>query len=138
MSREEWVNLYLNKARSYLGTPFKHQGRSKNGMDCIGIIIVPLNDIGFFNYENKNYRKYGLGGEIIEVLSKHCYEVKKPFKYQAGDILLFSKGSSQHLAIYTDKDTIIHAHNFVGKVVEHSLTKDWEQNISKVFRYKEE
>ena len=136
-SKDEIVTKYLEKARSYINTPFKHQGRNKNGLDCIGIVVVPLNDIGFFTYENKNYRKYGLGGEIIDVLSKYCYEVEKPFKYMAGDILLFSKGASQHLAIYTDKNTIIHAHNFVGKVVEHSLTQDWEINITKVFRYKE-
>lgn len=138
LSKEEWLNLYLKQARSYINTPFKHQGRSKNGLDCIGIIVVPLKDIGFLDYDSKNYRKYGLGGEIIGVLSKYCYEVDKPFNYKPGDILLFSKGASQHLALYTDKSTIIHAHNFVGKVVEHSLTPDWEENISKVFRYKEE
>jgi cell wall-associated NlpC family hydrolase len=138
MDRDELLEKYLKQARSYINTPFKHQGRSRNGLDCIGIIVVPLNDVGFFSYDNKNYRKYGLGGEIIEVLSKFCYEVPKPLEYKPGDILMFSKNSSQHLAIYTDKNTIIHAHNFVGKVVEHSLTKEWKESISKVFRYKEE
>ena len=129
---------YLQHVRAYINTPFLHQGRDKHGIDCIGLIVVPLNEVGFFNYDNVNYKRYGLGGEIIEVLSKYCYEIDWPHEeLKAGDIIMFSKKKSQHLAIYTGT-TIIHANNNIGKVVEHSLDENWEKLISRVFRYKED
>jgi cell wall-associated NlpC family hydrolase len=137
MEKEEIVELYIKEARKYINTPFRHQGRDKNGLDCIGIIVVPLNNIGFFKYDNVNYRRYGLGGEIIEVLQKYCYEISKYSELEAGDILMFSKGKSQHLAIYTGS-SIIHANNSVGKVTEHILDDYWMSMVSKVFRYRED
>ena len=137
MDKEDIVKSYIKEARKYVGTPFKHQGRDKNGLDCIGIIVVPLREIQFFNYENKNYKRYGLGGEIKEVLLKYCYELSWPCPLERGDILLFTKENSQHLAIYTGY-SIIHANNFVGKVVEHILDDKWKSLINKVYRYKEE
>jgi cell wall-associated NlpC family hydrolase len=137
MDKEDIVKLYIKEARKYVGTPFKHQGRDKNGMDCIGIITVPLNNIGFFEYDNINYRRYGLGGEIIEILNKYCYEISIYSKLEPGDILMFSKGRSQHLAIYTG-ESIIHANNSVGKVTEHILDDYWMAMVSRVFRYRED
>lgn len=137
MDKKEIVEAYLKEARKYINTPFKHQGRNKNGMDCIGIVVVPLREIGFFDYENKNYRRYGLGGEIIEILTKYCYEIPKSASLEPGDILMFSKGKSQHLAVYTGSG-IIHANNSIGKVTEHGLDEYWMSMVSRIFRYRED
>jgi cell wall-associated NlpC family hydrolase len=135
---EERIQEFVNHAKKYVGTPFLHQGRDKNGMDCIGVVVVPLNEIGFFEYDNKNYKRYGLGGEIIEILTKYCYQIDYPnTDLKAGDILMFSKQKSQHLAIYTGY-SIIHANNNIGKVVEHDLDDKWKELITRVYRYKGE
>lgn len=134
---DEQIQYFIQHVRSYINTPFLHQGRDRNGIDCIGLIVTPLNEIGFFNYDNVNYKRYGLGGEILEILSKYCYEIDWPNEeLKSGDILMFSKRNSQHLAIYTGS-TIIHANNFIGKVVEHDLDEKWKSMINRVFRYKE-
>jgi cell wall-associated NlpC family hydrolase len=133
---EKQIELFLTEARKYIGTPFRHQGRDKNGLDCIGIIVVPLINLNMIDKseDSTKYKRYGLSHSLINILLKYCEEVpinnKKP-----GDSILFSKQNSQHLAIYTGSG-IIHSNNFIGKVVEHSLTEDLSYNISKVFRYK--
>jgi|WetSurSiteA1Bulk_404760.scaffolds.fasta_scaffold12247_3 cell wall-associated NlpC family hydrolase len=137
ITREEKIDNFIQSARSFVGSPFKHQGRTKNGIDCIGLIIIPLNELGFFSYDNKNYKRYGFGDGLIEVIKKYCYELDSPYKLEKGDILLYSNGRSQHLAIYTG-NSIIHANNKIGKVVEHSLDNYWITNISKAFRYRGE
>ncbi len=35
-------------ARKYLGTPFRHQGRTIYGMDCLGLVLTSLKDSGKF------------------------------------------------------------------------------------------
>jgi cell wall-associated NlpC family hydrolase len=52
----------------------------------------------------------------------------------AGDLLLMRfSGEPQHLAIYTG-DTIIHAYERVGKVVEHGMDAAWRRRIVRVYR----
>lgn len=134
-TNEEKVDLFIEKIREYLGTPFKHQGRTKNGIDCIGLIVQPLKELNYINIDYTNYKRHGFGGELIEYITKYCYEVRPPFKLKKGDILLYTNGNSQHLAIFTG-NSIIHANNKIGKVVEHDIDDYWFNSISKVFRYK--
>jgi cell wall-associated NlpC family hydrolase len=135
MENNELLKLYLEEARKYIGTPFRHQGRDFNGLDCIGIIVVPLKNLDLIdtNEDSTKYKRYGLSKELVHILEKYCIEVNKA-DMQPGDILLFSKQNSQHLAIYTG-DSIIHSNNIIGKVVEHGLDDNVLELVSKVFRY---
>lgn len=137
MDREQKIEEFIKQVKLYVGVPFRHQGRDKNGIDCVGLIVTPLNNMGFFTYDNKNYKRYGLGGEIHKVMKDYCYEVDNIKALKRGDILLFSKGNSQHLGVFTGY-SIIHSNNIIGKVVEHDLTDEWTSLITKVYRYKEE
>ncbi len=44
MKREDFVRV----ARSYIGTPFHHQGRLPGvGLDCAGVIVCALAECGY-------------------------------------------------------------------------------------------
>ncbi len=47
----------IESARTWVGTPFRHQGRGKSGIDCVGLVINVGKDIGAVpsEYDNKNY-----------------------------------------------------------------------------------
>jgi cell wall-associated NlpC family hydrolase len=45
-------------------------------------------------------------------------------------------GEPQHVGIYTG-DTLIHAYESVGKVVEHRMDDKWLRRIVRVYRFKD-
>ena len=52
-----------------------------------------------------------------------------------GDLLLMRfAGEPQHLAVFTG-ETIIHAYQATGRVVEHSLDDKWRRRIVRVYRF---
>jgi cell wall-associated NlpC family hydrolase len=56
---------------------------------------------------------------------------------QAGDVLMMRfTGEPQHVGIYTG-DTLIHAYESVGKVVEHRMDDKWLRRIVRVYRFKD-
>lgn len=126
----------IKEARTWVGTPFKHQGRVKGvGADCVGIIIGVTRDLGLSNFDTKNYSRYPDIQMMGSLLREHLEEIPVE-NAQPGDVLWIKvKGSPQHLAMKTDKG-IIHAHMGVGKCVEVILDKATERLIVGAFRIK--
>lgn len=124
-------------ARTYLETPFHHQGRVKAvGIDCVGLVIGVANELGLSDF---NYTAYGHSphaGMMEKLLLENMDRVSRG-NMRAGDILhlTFDK-EPQHLAILTDSGTIIHAYAKVKKCVEHPIDALWLNRIRGVFRYK--
>ena len=136
MTRDEIVT----KARSAIGTPFRHQGRSLRGMDCVGLLFfvapqgVALNDVsGYPRLPN---------GELEEAILAHVAAgvvVPVPLKdRRAGDIVLmrFEKDDRpRHVGIIGHDDTIIHAYAVTRKVCEHRIDDAWKRRIVGAWRF---
>lgn len=133
---------FIEKARSYVGVPFRHQGRSRQtGVDCVGLAACAGRDVGIiFN----DFTDYGIDPQpsrmrdILEnkvgVLEKVSIKDLKP-----GDLLYMRfTNVPQHIAIYTENNTIIHSYYNVGKVVEHRLDDMWRKRIVSVYRIRRE
>ena len=125
----------VNKAREYVGTPYHHSGRDKNGVDCAGVLYCIFKDLG------KPLRPIPMYGRLTT--SKFLLDqVEENFTFVTGhlddalpgDILLirFNK-TPQHLAVYTG-DTIIHSYEKSGAVVEQRLNDMWKKRIVGVYR----
>ncbi|MFQ3664940.1 MAG: hypothetical protein SNJ79_02730 [Sphingomonadaceae bacterium] len=50
-------------AMTYVGTPFRLQGRSRSGLDCIGLIVLSLKDAGLLPGD---YVQYGLRADKLD------------------------------------------------------------------------
>lgn len=114
----------INAARNYLGTPYRHQGRDKRGLDCAGLIVVTLQDLGVAVADVQGYTMNPHRGRLQKIIeSNTCISmVDVP---ESGDILLIRfKTEPQHLAFKTDLG-IIHATADLGMVVEHRFTEDF-------------
>jgi len=134
MTREEIVA----EARTWIGTPWKHQGRLKGrSCDCLGLIVGVLQKFEPDLRGFKDTRDYSHTPDVREAeklletyLAKIPREEAKP-----GDILRFYfDKDSLHLGFVTQKG-MIHAYNLAGrKVTEHAIPPDWQCKIVRVYR----
>lgn len=143
----------IQEAKSWVGTRFHHQGRikkSKNdfgGCDCLAIIIgvakklnIPSGiirdniNIPLYKFDRMDYGRHPSNNQLYNTLSK-VMNIK--YTLEVGDVILFNiQNRSQHLAIYSYNNSIIHCLLTAKKVIEHPLSNLWKLNISQIFSFK--
>lgn len=127
----------IQAARSLIGTPWAHQGRTPGvGIDCAGVVvhILKLNGI---DYDTAGY-SYAPNGELT-LHADACLTRIAKTEFQPADVLVFRiKRLPQHVAIATDKG-ILHSYNHgsatLSKVVETSLTEQWRAHIVAAYKF---
>lgn len=143
----------VRRARHYLGTRYKHQGRSESVIDCIGIAICVAEELGLRDKEGNlfhrgmyaSYPRIPLGEELQEACKKHLVvkSLETPANLDGlsfGDILTMRVPTViTHLAIVSDvngQKGIIHSYNGVRrKVIEHRIDVRWMRRIAGVFSF---
>lgn len=125
-------------AREYLHVPFRHQGRDRNGIDCVGLLIAIAKRLDAKYWDNTNYSQQVIGSQLLQHVAFTCDEAKDESDLP-GRILVFwtvKRNNPQHTAIRTYDDKIIHACSVVGSVVEQKLADNWKRRIYTTFRYR--
>lgn len=142
------------QARTWLGTKYHHQGRLKKserglgGVDCIGLIIGVIDELGIQDgagnsltkADETNYSMYPEQGRLVASIKQHLREVPKD-KMRIGDVLLFKTFKDpQHVGFLSDYPSggfgIIHCNSSAGKVVEQPISEAWAKMITHVYRFK--
>ena len=114
----------IGEARGWVGVPFRHQGRSREGVDCVGLPIVVLKALQLLPREFTS-GAYGRlpTGEIVTRLEQHCRRRNGPAR--PGDLVVIAwTKTAAHIAICTG-DTLIHSYESVGRVIEHGYRGRW-------------
>lgn len=114
---------YAARARALVGTRFRPQGRSEEGMDCIGVVLAT-----FGISPDQVRRDYRLRGndarELREQLERHFRRVPK-VQLRSGDVMLFWINERQlHLAVKTMAG-FVHAHAGIKRIVETPGDPHW-------------
>ncbi len=134
---------FHTEALKYLGVPFKHRGRTKNGMDCVGLLIRSAMDCGYYDYEEFPYGREPRGSVLEGVLYRHFGEpeMRQP---KVNDVLLMKlrfAAAPSHVGIVTEHPEgglgIIHAYGEIGRVVLQRLSEDKIKRIVGVYRWPE-
>jgi cell wall-associated NlpC family hydrolase len=131
--------LFVTTARSYLRTPFKHQGRSAWGLDCVGLCIVALRPTGRPYFDAEAYSKHPLRQGLRAALVRNLGEPVPKESMREGDVVLMAfKGDPSHVGILTNYlhggFALLHAFRQMGEVVEHRMDEEWIGYITEVFR----
>lgn len=135
-------------ADAWVGVPWRHQGRSREGIDCLGLLIVVARDLGLDQGvdvtapEFRNYRRLPPAGLATE-LAKH---LDRAGEIAPGRIGLFALPGSApaHVAIFGDWGDdraggacdIIHAYMPHQAVVRHKLDPSWRTALRAIFEYR--
>lgn len=127
------------EARTYLETPFHHQGRVKGtGIDCAGVLANLVNFMGYDVRERTNYGQSGNADLFLDGLRKVMVHVDEDEQILPGDFLLFPRGPGDyHGSVATDPGRMLHAWADRGKVVEHSMGRRWMRKLHSVWRFPE-
>lgn len=126
-TRLEAKERFAAIARTYLGTPWKHEGRTRNGIDCVGLVLVAAREAGLTVPEDvTNYARTPTRADLLRRFEEHC--VHKDLKNVAvGDILVTRDESVLlpcHCGIVAERHgefRFIHAYARSRKVIESML-----------------
>lgn len=113
-------------AQDMIGTPFRLRGRSRNGVDCIGLVSLALSVVGRTPPPLPNYSMRNLGTERFDILIDTAGFAVTLEPQLAGDVLLLRPSAAQyHLAIVGPTAKIIHAYAGLGRVVASRAPLPW-------------
>lgn len=131
-TREELVR----EARSWVGTRFRHQGRTRNGVDCIGLLVCSARAVGLELVDRTDYARRPDGRQLAAELRAQLVPIELAAALP-GDVLLLSFDRSPgHVALVSDAG-LIHAAALLRRVVEHRMDELWRGRVRGAFRFRE-
>ena len=124
-------------ASTWLGIPFRHQGRGRTGVDCAGFLVELMRAAGELprNYmEPANYGRTP-DRELIEVVRRYCDTAPRAPAFPGALVLIrWPKDRlPSHVGLCTGP-TLIHCYQREGGVVEHGYRGSWERVTHSLWR----
>lgn len=126
-------------ARSYSGVRWHHQGRSRVGVDCIGMFICVAHDLGLSDADASGYGTTPDGSLSIG-LRKHCILQPAGTQPEPGMVaeMRFDR-EPQHVGLIVPYHLgglgLLHAMSrYPRKVVEHRLDDVWRSRIVALYK----
>lgn len=139
-------NSVIREARQWLDTPYQHQAMVRGaGVDCVGFIVgvgLASGVLHLSTNERKAYAGYGRlpnPKKMRFFMEEHLIEISEANAH-TGDVvwIQWREGLPMHLALigtHKGGKTLMHAVADAGKVVEHSLTPQWDERITSFWKY---
>jgi NlpC/P60 family putative phage cell wall peptidase len=136
-------HLILAEARSWIGTPYRHQASLKGiGCDCLGLLRGVWRHVMGAEPElpppySPDWAEAG-ADTLVAAARRHLIEIDVA-SFEPGDVLLFrwrDNVPAKHCAIAASADTMIHAHDGAS-VAEVAFAPWWRRHLAHAFRFPE-
>ncbi len=139
-ARPDVCTAFVAAARGYLGVRWRHQGRSREGVDCVGLPIVCAQSVLGWTFPMPDYSATTQDETMLRMCREHLVPVEAA-AMQPGDIAVLGFERQRHMAILGDYPhgglSLIHAYLPNRQVVECRLDDMWRARILSVFRLPE-
>lgn len=113
----DYDQQFINAARSYIGVPWVHQGRTRRGLDCIGLVVVSARACGL---DVPLLSRYGRTPDYPQLKRELMRFGSREGAIFPGAVVVY-KFDSVHIAIATSSTTVVQALTTVGRVAECSI-----------------
>lgn len=126
--------------RSWLGTPFRHCGRSEREIDCFGHLVLVSRSLGLRVHDTPK-RPYST--HVSDLYDRYLRRAMCPVPLEAalpGDWLLLGRLGQEfgtHTALLTGDGTIVHACPVALSVIEVSLDAALADKVKTGLVYRE-
>ena len=134
--------LIVAAARSWIGTPYRHQASLKGvGCDCLGLLRGVWREAVGPEPErmpaySPDWAEAGRSETLLAAAQRHL--VPLPGEgWEAGDVLVFRWRQglpAKHCGIAVSADAMVHAHEGAS-VAEVALTAWWRRHLCAAFRF---
>ena len=123
----------VTAARAYIGTRWRDKGRSRRGLDCVGLLIVVGWETGLLSreYDVRDYPRRPVDSRLIRTLARWARRRPQDAAPMTGDLVAFvgSEGLGCHVGIVSRGASaaavpgLVHASEELGRVAEHDLPR---------------
>jgi hypothetical protein len=129
----------VEEAKTWLGVKFKHAGRDRFGVDCVGLVIKVAHALELSQYDTVAYPHQPDARELLRGMREHLEAVPLA-EAGHGDVAIFRGPQTPvHCGIIeVDADGemwVIHAYAPARKVVRERMTGDRDGQWVLAFRY---
>lgn len=129
----------IEEARTWIDTPWRHQGRTDKGIDCVGLVVRVTQALGLNEYDRTDYTRRPDGFDFVSVFRERM-DIKAVNQAKSGDLILIANGPYPcHVALVSEKYGVLHIiHAAVShrKVVEEPYDHDLPRKTTHCFQFK--
>lgn len=130
----------IHAGRLLIGTPWHHQARCPGvGIDCIGLLVCVARALSVPHQDCVTYTRDPNPEQFLRELSRSLVRLPIDSAVAQGLVGVFwirHANEPKHAAIFTDRG-MIHTHQSVGKVVEHSIGELWQKRLHSIWSFPE-
>jgi cell wall-associated NlpC family hydrolase len=129
------------EARTWLGVRWLHQGRSREGVDCAGLVIEVTKAVLGSTFDIRDYPRVATDEQMIEICDQYMDRIAFR-EVQPGDLMVFAYDRQRHMAVVGDYVhgglSIIHAYSLAPRrVIETRLDEKWVARMLRAYRFRE-
>ncbi len=126
-------------ARCWLGVPWRHQGRTRQGVDCAGLVVLVGRGLGLADYDTSAYGRRPEGQGFVQHF-RAAMDGIPLLGAEPGDVLVFADAAYPcHCGFLTGKHGVphlLHAHALRRKVLEEPYAGEWLLKVKLAFRFR--
>lgn len=142
MDRKSSIEAFTAAAREYVGCRWRHRGRSRFGVDCIGVVVMSLGSAGVSMRDRLDYGREPWNDGLDREMREHFGAPVELSDMRAGDVVTMvgdGQAGPGHVGVVAElagRLTLIHSYNTLSnsRVVEHGFDDTWLARINAVYR----